>query len=111
MNIREIDGKAVLSYFNASTGNMEVRVATTRPGWAPRRPRQWCAPVSGPIRWRACPAGGQPARAALRGYISPGSTLDEVRVFVSQWNTAPRDRMPYRVIQFAVNPFKPWSTG
>ena len=22
------------------------------------------------------------------GYISPGSTLDEVRVFVSQWNTA-----------------------
>ena len=43
------------------------------------------------------------------GYISPGSTLDEVRVFVSQWNTAPRDRAPYRVLQFAVNPYKPWS--
>ena len=42
------------------------------------------------------------------GYISPGSTLDEVRVFVSQWNTESRDRAPYRVIQFAVNPFKPW---
>jgi hypothetical protein len=44
------------------------------------------------------------------GYISPGSTLDELRVFVSQWhNTDPRERAPYRVIQFAVNPFKPWS--
>ena len=41
------------------------------------------------------------------GYISPGSTLDEVRVFVSQWNTMPRGEAPYRVIQFAVNPFKP----
>ena len=27
MSIRQIDGKTVLSYFNASTGNMEVRVA------------------------------------------------------------------------------------
>ena len=41
------------------------------------------------------------------GYISPGSTLDELRVFVSQWNTTPRGGTPYRVIQFAVNPFKP----
>ena len=42
------------------------------------------------------------------GYISPGSTLDELRVFVSQWNTVPSaDNAPYRVIQFAVNPFKP----
>jgi hypothetical protein len=30
-------------------------------------------------------------------------------VFVSQWNTTPRgDNAPYRVIQFAVNPIKPW---
>ena len=41
------------------------------------------------------------------GYISPGSTLDEVRVFISQWNTTPRGGTPYRVIQFAVNPIKP----
>ncbi len=27
MCVRQIDGKTVLSYFNASTGNMEVRVA------------------------------------------------------------------------------------
>jgi Domain of unknown function (DUF4185) len=41
------------------------------------------------------------------GYISPGSTLDELRVFISQWNTGPGDNSPYRVIQFAVNPLKP----
>ena len=27
MSFKQIDGKAVLSYFNASTGNMEIRVA------------------------------------------------------------------------------------
>ena len=43
------------------------------------------------------------------GYISPGSTLDELRVFISQWNTGPGDNSPYRVIQFAVNRLKPWS--
>ncbi len=41
------------------------------------------------------------------GYISPGSTLDELRIFVSQWDTRARVSAPYRVIQFAVNPFKP----
>ena len=42
--------------------------------------------------------------------FAPGSTLDELRVFVSQWyNSDPRVRSPYRVIQFAVNPFKPWA--
>ena len=29
-------------------------------------------------------------------------------MFISQWNTAPRAQAPYRVIQFAVNPLKPW---
>ena len=41
------------------------------------------------------------------GYIAPTSTLDAVRVFVSQWNTMPRGGTPYRVIQYAVNPLKP----
>ena len=51
MNIREIDGKAVLSYFNASTGNMEVRVAydPTGLGTAPAttvvRAGEWPDPV------------------------------------------------------------------
>lgn len=110
MSIRQIDGKAVLSYFNASSGNMEVRVAygPTGLGTAPAttvvRADAWPDPVD------SLPATDDNRLAQpYGGYISPGSTLDEVRVFVSQWNTAPRDRAPYRVIQFAVNPFKPWS--
>ena len=112
MSIRQIDGKTVLSYFNASTGNMEVRVAYDPTGLG-------TAPVTTVVRgglWPD-PVDTLPAPDDNRlaqpygGYISPGSTLDEVRVFVSQWNTAPRDRAPYRVLQFAVNPFKPWDPG
>lgn len=110
MSIDQIDGKVVLSYFNASTGNMEVRVADGPTSLG-------TAPVTTVVQqdvWPE-PAESLPSPEDNRlaqpygGYVSPGSTLDEVRVFVSQWNTAPRDRSPYRVIQFAVNPFKPWS--
>lgn len=108
MSIRQIEGKTVLSYFNASTGNMEVRVADGPTGLG-------TAPVTTVVR-----AGDWPVVAdelpppednrlaqPYGGYLSPGSTLDELRVFVSQWNTLPRaDNAPYRVIQFAVNPLK-----
>lgn len=109
MSIRQIDGKTVLSYLNMSTGNMEIRVAydPTGLGAAPVttvvRAGDWPDPVD-----NLPPPGDNRLAQPYGGYISPGSTLDEVRVFVSQWNTAPRDRAPYRVIQFAVNPVKPW---
>ncbi len=112
MSIRQIDGKVVLAYFNAGTHNVEIRVAADPTGLG-------TAPVTTVVRADAWP---EPAEALpdrgdntlaqpYGGYISPGSTLDEVRVFVSQWNTLSRERGPYRVIQFAVNPYKPWSTG
>ena len=110
MSVRQIDGKTVLSYFNASTRNMEMRVADDPTGLG-------TAPVTTVVvagEWPD-PAEHLPPPEINRlaqpygGYISPGSTLDEVRVFVSQWNTGPRAGTPYRVIQFAVNPFKPWS--
>ena len=107
MSVKQIDGRTVLSYFNASTGNMEMRMASDPTGLG-------SAPVTTVVV-----AGGWPDPAdslpppddntlaqPYGGYISPGSTLDEVRVFVSQWFTASRDRGPYRVIQFAVNPYK-----
>jgi hypothetical protein len=109
MSVRQIDGKTVLSYFNATTGNMEMRVADNPVGLG-------SAPVTTVVV-----AGDWPEQVdylpppdvnrlaqPYGGYISPGSTLDEVRVFVSQWNTTPlADNAPYRVIQFAVNPLKP----
>ena len=109
MCIRQIDGKAVLSYFNASTGNMEVRVADdpTSLGTAPMttvvQHDEWPDPAES-----LPPPYDNRLAQPYGGYISPGSTLDELRIFVSQWNNIdPRARAPYRVIQFAVNPFKP----
>ena len=109
MCIRQIDGKTVLSYFNASTGNMEVRVANdpTSLGDAPVttvvQHDEWPDPAES-----LPPPYDNRLAQPYGGYISPGSTLDELRIFVSQWNNSdPRARAPYRVIQFAVNPFKP----
>jgi Domain of unknown function (DUF4185) len=108
MCIRQIDGKAVLSYFNAGTGDMEVRVANDPTSLGD-------APVTTVVQhdeWPE-PAESLPAPYDNRlaqpygGYISPGSTLDELRIFVSQWDTRARVSAPYRVIQFAVNPLKP----
>jgi D-arabinan endo alpha-(1,5)-arabinofuranosidase len=112
MSFKQIDGKAVLSYFNAGTGNMEVRVADdpSSLGTAPvttvvQHADEWPEPAES-----LPPPYDNRLAQPYGGYISPGSTLDELRVFVSQWhNSDPRARAPYRVIQFAVNPFKPWS--
>ncbi|PIB78556.1 DUF4185 domain-containing protein [Mycobacterium celatum] len=109
MSFQQIDGKAVLSYFNATNGNMEVRVANdpTSLGTAPVttvvQHDEWPDPAES-----LPPPYDNRLAQPYGGYISPGSTLDELRVFISQWNNAdPRARAPYRVIQFAVNPFKP----
>ena len=107
MSVRQIDGKTVLSYFNADTGNMEVRVADDPMSLGD-------APVTTVVQhdeWPD-PAESLPPPYDNRlaqpygGYISPGSTLDELRIFVSQWDTRDRVSAPYRVLQFAVNPFK-----
>jgi hypothetical protein len=109
MSFREVDGKPVLSYFNASTGNMEMRVAydPTGLGAAPVTTVVQAGDWPDPVDSLPPPDDNRLAQP-YGGYISPGSTLDEVRVFISQWNTTPRDRAPYRVLQFAVNPIKPW---
>lgn len=109
MSIRQIDGQAVLSYFNATTGNMEVRVANdpTALGTAPVTTVVFAGEWPDPVETLGPPHDNRLAQP-YGGYISPGSTLDELRVFISQWNTLPRGGAPYRVIQFAVNPFKPW---
>lgn len=109
MSVRQIDGRTVLSYFNASTGNMEMRVAEdpTLLGTAPATTVVFATGWPDPVEYLPPPEVNRLAQP-YGGYISPGSTLDAVRVFVSQWNTAAGDGTPYRVIQFAVNPFKPW---
>ncbi len=89
MSVRQIDGKTVLSYFNASTGNMEMRVADdpTVLGTAPVTTVVFATEWPDPVEHLPPPEVNRLAQP-YGGYISPGSTLDEVRVFVSQWNTA-----------------------
>ena len=107
MSIRQIDGKTVLSYFNASTGNMEVRVADdpTRLGSAPVTTVVVGAPWPEPPELLPPPQDNRLAQP-YGGYISPGSTIDELRIFISQWNTEPARQAPYRVLQYAVNPYR-----
>ena len=110
MSIRQIDGKTVLSYFNASTGNMEVRVANdpTGLGTAPVT-TVVVADATGRIRSNTCRRRRTTRLAQpYGGYISPGfdaRRAARVRQPVEHRRRA-RGR-PYRVIQFAVNPFKP----
>ena len=109
MSVRQIDGKTVLSYFNASTGNMEVRVANdpTGLGTAPVTTVVVASGLARPCP-RTCP------RRRTTGSPSPtAATSRRVRPSTrcgcsSASGTPPRARQaPYRVIQFAVNPFKP----
>lgn len=107
LSMKMVDGQAVLSYFNQTTGNVEVRVADnpTRLGAVPATtvvnagawpevadelPESWDNTLAQPYG----------------GYIGPDSTLDRLSIYVSQWNTDSRDHAPYRVIEFAVNPLR-----
>jgi hypothetical protein len=90
LSLRLIEGKAVLSGFNASTGRVEVRVADD------------VTQVLAPWTPMTVFADQQEVRQNYGGYIVPGSTLDQAVILVSQWNT--RTHNPYNVQQFVVNP-------
>ncbi len=74
ISLREVDGQVVLAGFNATSGNVEVRVAT--------EPTKIFldGAVTTIVDHKITP---QP----YGGYIVPGSTLDNLNIFVSQWNT------------------------
>ena len=96
MNLRYIQGYWVLVVFNNETGAIEVRISdeiarnwndvpvTTiakNGSWAnPQSPRNWSQPYG--------------------GYIVPGSTIDNLDVVISQWNTGTHKR--YMATQFNV---------
>ncbi len=104
-SFREIDGKPVFSGFNrdAQGGRMEVRVGPSPTGIFGNVPTTIVAQNGDPGAPKFMP---QP----YGGYIMPGSTLDDLKIFVSQWNTG-RDGnnipigTPYDTREFQVNPF------
>ena len=89
LSLRLIEGMSVLSGFNASTGNVEVRVTDDV--------TQVLAPET-PV---TIVATQETVPQNYGGYIVPGSTLDQAIILVSQWNTWTGD--PYNVQQFVVN--------
>jgi hypothetical protein len=89
LSMRLIEGKAVLSGFNWSTGNVEVRVAND------------VTQVLAPWTPVTVIATQQTVPQNYGGYIVPGSTLDQAIILVSQWNTTTHN--PYNVQQFVAN--------
>jgi hypothetical protein len=89
LSLRLIEGKFVLSGFNQSTGNVEVRVADdVTQVLAP------ATPVTVVATQKTVPQN-------YGGFLVPGCTLDQAVILVSQWNT--RTNTPYNVQQFVVN--------
>jgi hypothetical protein len=77
------------SGFNATTGNVEVRVTDD------------VTKVLAPETPVTVVATQETVPQNYGGYIVPGSTPDQAIILVSQWNTTTND--PYNVQQFVVN--------
>lgn len=98
ISFREVEGRPVLSGFDGSTGNTEVRVSSGTPTDV-FKTNPTVVAQGGP--W------GDPTKVPQNygGYIMPGATLDNMGILVSQWNTTPNNNgIPYTVEQFQVNP-------
>ncbi|GAS88203.1 DUF4185 domain-containing protein [Mycolicibacterium brisbanense] len=89
VSLRLIEGKAVLTGFNATTLCVEARVADD------------VTQVAAPWTPMTTIATQDSVAQNYGGYIVPGSTLDQMVILVSQWHTATGN--PYRVLQFVAN--------
>lgn len=106
LSFREIGGKPVLSGFNvdAHQGSIEVRVgAKPTEMFGPSVPTTLVVQNGDHTATKFIP---QP----YGGYIMPGSTLDDMKIFVSQWNTAQDGSgvpfgTPYNTREFQLEPY------
>ncbi|MEU9805980.1 DUF4185 domain-containing protein [Mycobacterium sp. NPDC050853] len=89
-SMREIEGKTVLSGFNSTPGMGQVEVLV-----ANSPAELFTNGVKTVI------ATQQTVPQNYGGYIVPGSTLDSMRILVSQWNT--KANTPYNVQEFVAN--------
>lgn len=98
MSLRMVDGHWVLAMFNEETAAIEVRVSETiARDWNSITPAR--VVVAGKGGWRA-PQNENNFTQLYGGYIVPGSTLADMDLVVSQWNTSNNSR--YMSTQFNV---------
>ncbi|OBB13372.1 hypothetical protein A5662_07395 [Mycobacteriaceae bacterium 1482268.1] len=97
LSMREVDGRVVLSGFNASNGPgaVEVRVAgdPTSLFAGGRQPTV--------LMQQSDPSASNFVPQNYGGYILPGSTLDNMKIFASQWNTTLN--VPYNTQEIIAN--------
>lgn len=96
LSFQDVGGSPVLSGFNGTSGSVDLHVGETPTAVFDGAPTvvapggHWDNPVPGTYPQN------------YGGYILPGSTLDDMGILVSQWNTD--TNTPYVVEQFQVNP-------
>lgn len=96
MNLRYIEGQWVLAMFNEATLAIEIRISDTLaqnwndiPAATVAKHGEWYHPQT-PLNW------SQP----YGGYIVPGSSIGNLDIVISQWNTGTNKR--YMATQFNV---------
>ncbi|MDO4630692.1 MAG: DUF4185 domain-containing protein [Corynebacterium sp.] len=98
MSLRFIDNHWVLSMFNAETASIEIRIADRIDAdWNSIKPAH--VVVAGKGGWRAEQTANNFTQL-YGGYIAPGSTIANMNIVASQWNTATNNR--YAATQFNV---------
>jgi hypothetical protein len=85
LSFREVDGRPVLSGFNQGNGNLEVRVANN-----PTTVFSDGTPTV--VAQQSNPGGPNYLPHNYGGFILPGSTLDHLNLFASQWFTPTNDQ-------------------
>lgn len=104
VSLREVDGRPVLSGLNMGpdpgngTARVEMRVGSAGD---PSSVFAWNSPAT-VLMQQADPTAPNFVLQNYGGYILPGSTLDNMRVFGSQWVVA--DGTPYNTQLIEVNP-------
>ena len=98
MSLRMVEGHWVLAMFNEETASIEVRISKTiARDWNSIEPAR--VVVAGSGGWRA-EQNASNFTQLYGGYIVPGSTLANMDLVVSQWNTSDNSR--YMSTQFNV---------
>jgi hypothetical protein len=109
MSLRRVENRWVFCYFESNSGTVRVKVLNrptddykAAPTTTVIRNTSWPA-MTGP---RCSPPDGCTAGTLSQlygGYIVPGSTLRNLHLIVSHWNTTDGSNWPYRAIQYRHN--------